>query len=165
MIISTTARPTRTNRSTSFLEIRDKHLAAFRAFLMDDEIEIDAKLDKRQNSADQIGSWPLLGRDKVRLCIQDYNEVKKAMKVSKRLTVIPESSWSPQSDERTLLKTELNKILLSPVRKSVSQSEHPTPSTSASGNRFKRERARLSTVDRNWSRLKGKYLIRKYHFS
>lgn len=53
--ISTVARPNIINRSSTFVDSRDKPSIARCASSVEDEIEIDAEFYKRQNAAGQIG--------------------------------------------------------------------------------------------------------------
>lgn len=61
---------------------------------MEDEIEIDGELDKRENAAGQIGLRQLSSLDEVLLGIQQYNEQKKRLEVLEWLNILLESSGS-----------------------------------------------------------------------
>lgn len=65
--VSTSARRIKTNKSSTFLESRDRALAAVFVSLMEDGMEIDAELGKCQNAAGKIETQQVSRTDEVQL--------------------------------------------------------------------------------------------------
>lgn len=90
--ISTVALPTKRNLSATVLKGTHKQTAAHCASFIEEGIEIDAELDTRQDAAGRIDLRQLPATDDGQLSTQDFNDLKKRLKVSERLNILLESS-------------------------------------------------------------------------
>lgn len=111
--VSIGASPTKRSINTTVPEGRVKQTTSVCASSVKDEVEFYEKLYMRWDAANRRNLQQLPGTDEVCLNIQDYNDLRKRLKVAERRSVFLESSENPWKGEFTRLNRKLNKALVS----------------------------------------------------